>query len=1112
LLNFLTGETVIEYNESQVSDAFAISIAATLESILLGISNKDVVSYSYGFITGQDSARFSEWNHLTPFTKMECVHNLIEAKALENPTAEAIVSWDGNLSYAELDKLATQGATILIEAGVKPQDFVPFAYEKSLWAIVAQLAIIKAGAAFVPLDPLFPVNRIEDILLATQAKIVVTSEKSQNRFISLTEKVVVLSEASISDAKDLEPCHFTAPSVTPDDPVFVLFTSGSTGKPKGIIHKHGAISTHGLSWVNTGYVGKRIFQFASWIFDVSIIDMVTALISGACLCIPSEEDRRGNIVGVMNQMRVDYAIFTPLLAAVLQPSDVPHLKILAVGGEALAQETLNKWADSVKFVQIYGPAEVGISHFVQLHPESMPANLIGHLMPNCCSWIVDPDDPHRLLPPGAVGELVIFSSSLAKGYLNDEVKTGAAFLEKLIWTSKFAPWLANGFRIYRTGDLLRYNTTLFDGSVEFIGRKDHQIKLRGQRIEPNEIELHLSKIQGVSNALVMVPKVGIFTGELVAIVQMGGDTSYEDGNMHLQIACFTSLSITTMTKSLKNSLPEYMIPSRCLNVQKIPVLPSLKIDRSRVKSWLTQISEIEAHEVDSNGKLTWIGYEIDPNDSTALELSQKIEVLTRKHNSDRAFTLKGHDFRIQDTGIDSIKIMSLSLHIERTYGIRTPISVLLHPDTTVCILSQAITDTISSSSCLIPKKSINVKHETTKYITMMENLVADQKSLSRSDSDSGTTTSESTVSHNVFITGATGFLGRSLLGHLLLDDNIEIFALVRSNTVENGMARLIQAAILAGWWDEKYRSRIQIWPGDLGVPNLGLATDHLTRLYSNIYTIIHCGAVVNYSIDYTNLVDANILSTISLLEVLASSERLSSFIFVSGGSQPSDSTDLSEIQVVERIGYANGYAQSKFIAEQVVHSTMSQDVFKDKRLSIVKPGYIIGPRKSGAANISDFLWRMVAGCIEIGGYNKDTSETWLFVSDVDKVSSAILNIFLNQESHSKPDCTQLILDGILFDDLWLLLRDDFGYYLKALASDVWMKKLKKTILDKGEDHLLFPLIEELEMSQEVFGQNSGNEHVIRQKTDSIEVKDILKKNIETLIGSGFLPHPPASFN
>jgi acyl-coenzyme A synthetase/AMP-(fatty) acid ligase len=150
---------------------------------------------------------------------------------------------------------------------------------------------MKCGAMFVPIGPEIPPNRIREILDATNASLVVTSDQLEEKLRPLAPKTIVLSASSVEGVKASALQNFDSVKTVPEDPMFVLFTSGSTGKPKGIIHKHGAISTHGLSWINTGLVGKRVFQFSSWIFDVSIIDMVTTLISGGCLCIPHENNR-----------------------------------------------------------------------------------------------------------------------------------------------------------------------------------------------------------------------------------------------------------------------------------------------------------------------------------------------------------------------------------------------------------------------------------------------------------------------------------------------------------------------------------------------------------------------------------------------------------------------------------------------------------------------------------------------------------------------------------------------------------------------------------------------------------------------------------------------------
>ncbi|KAL9132491.1 MAG: hypothetical protein Q9175_006330, partial [Cornicularia normoerica] len=538
----------------------------------------------------EDKQKMISWNPEDPFAQAEktCMHHLVNAKAREIPAYEAICAWDGSLAYAQLEKLATVVAHRLIGLGVGPGIYVPFAYEKSLWTVVATLGILKAGGAFVPLNPQDPKARLGEILMNINADIVVTVDSLVPKFEDLVKYVVVVSAKTVFDD---EPEHNVinisdAVAVGPTDPIFVLFTSGSTGQPKGMIHEHGAICTHAVAHGEAmHYHGARVLQFAAHTFDVAIMDIFTTLIYGGTICIPSEEDRRNNIIGVINSMEANHAILTPSFAGLIEPSEVPSLKTLAIGGEALPQDRIQRWAEKVSLISIYGPAEAGICLITPLYARTRPET-VGYPLRNSSCWLVDPDDVDCLVPIGAVGELVVAGPSLARGYLNNEAKTRTSFFESPAWAVGLGLGLK---RFYRTGDLLRYNTDSFDGSYEFVGRKDSQIKLRGQRIEPGEVEHHIgARIPGVAVSMVTRPEEGCFSGELVAVVQMRGTSTKSSGVRHEAIRLVTDqpLSIETFRGHLSKTLSNYMIPTVCLVINFMPLVPSLKIDRRAVNAWL----------------------------------------------------------------------------------------------------------------------------------------------------------------------------------------------------------------------------------------------------------------------------------------------------------------------------------------------------------------------------------------------------------------------------------------------------------------------------------------------------------------------------------------------
>lgn len=729
------------------------------------------------------------------------MHYLVEAVARSNAHAEAVCAWDGSLTYSNLNYLSSLAARRLGKLGVGPGVYVPFAFEKSLWTVVATLAILKAGGAFVPLDPNHPTSRLQEILASTNAPLVVCSELFASRFMDLGKRVVVISARTTPLQKAKTSSDLFSPLVHPRDPIFVLFTSGSTGKPKGMVHEHGAICTHAITHGQVmGYHGARVLQFAAHTFDVAIIDIFTTLIFGGCVCIPSEEERQMDIVGAINNMRADYAILTPSFARLIKPLEVPTLKTLAVGGEALPQDGLREWLDKVSLIQIYGPAEVGICLTMEMDLNTR-AETVGFPLPNCSCWLVDTSDPHRLVPVGAVGELIVAGPSLAREYLNDEARSRASFLENLSWAKSLG--LADA-RFFKTGDLLRYNTDSFDGSFDFVGRKDAQLKVRGQRVEPGEIEHHIACIPGVAISMVARPDRGCFAGQLVAIVEMRSEVSSQVRTEPISLCPDQSITLQHLKSHLSKSLPLYMIPTVCLVIRSMPFVPSLKINRKMVEAWLSDMSTAPSKMAEAS----MVDLKCSPLSSTeltAIVISNKVAELVASTDCERRTVLSNHDFNLQVTGVDSIQIITLYMFLQKSYGVKIPMNRLLDSTLTIRELAKVIDCRNNPNQCDKALHRIDVYQ---KYEIFSQGLFRTTvESLNHRLNGKHETGSDLRL--NFFVTGATGYLGSGILQALMERPHINVFAHVRCEEESSGLRRIIKSGTDMGWWRDDYVSRIQ---------------------------------------------------------------------------------------------------------------------------------------------------------------------------------------------------------------------------------------------------------------------------------------------------------------
>lgn len=270
----------------------------------------------------------------------------------------------------------------------------------------------------------------------------------------------------------------------------MVFTSGSTGVPKGVVTTHqnfASAATHQEEVLRIRQ-RTRVFDFVSYSFDVSWSNTLQTLIFGGCLCIPSETERRNDIVGAFNRMQCDYAYFTPSVARSLDPSSLPRLRVLAMGGEPIPNTEVARWVQAEAILGIYGPAECAQGLTFTLLKSQSRQNYVGYSF-GARTWLVKPGRPDCLAAIGTVGELLIEGPTVSQGYFRDSEKTAAAYIHNPPWLLQGAPGhLGRQGILYKTGDLLRYSS---NGSLEFIGRKDGLVKLRGQRIELAEVEYHV---------------------------------------------------------------------------------------------------------------------------------------------------------------------------------------------------------------------------------------------------------------------------------------------------------------------------------------------------------------------------------------------------------------------------------------------------------------------------------------------------------------------------------------------------------------------------------------------------------------------------------------------
>ncbi|KFY13765.1 hypothetical protein V492_03046, partial [Pseudogymnoascus sp. VKM F-4246] len=431
----------------------------------------------------QDLHDIWTWNATVPEAVDACVHDLIAERTAQQPDAPAICAWDGDLTYHELDELSTRLAHQLVGLGVGPNVIVPLCFEKSMWTAVAMLAVMKAGGASVAMDSSQPEERLRSIVQQVKPIVVVSSAANEALAGRLSAAAVLVVDAqhlNRAEGND-EAGSRRLPKVKSSDTLYIVFTSGSTGTPKGAMSTHMNFSSaihHQQS--KLGFNSRsRVYDFASYSFDIVWLNILHSLTCGGCLCVPSESDRKNNISASMEHMQVNYSDMTPSTARLIDPTSVPTLQTLILAGETISVDDVQRWPLQVKVVKAYGPAEcTDLATVATADPTAASQSEIGKGLA-ITTWVVN--QHMGICPIGSTGELVLEGPLVGAGYLSDPEKTATAFVRD-------PPWLLQGHeggagrrgRLYRTGDLVRYNR---DGTLVFIGRKDAQVKIRGQRVE-----------------------------------------------------------------------------------------------------------------------------------------------------------------------------------------------------------------------------------------------------------------------------------------------------------------------------------------------------------------------------------------------------------------------------------------------------------------------------------------------------------------------------------------------------------------------------------------------------------------------------------------------------
>lgn len=1082
-----------------------------------------------------DQVQLCEWELPGPSRVDYTIHGLVKLQSQIRPEEQGVCAWDGTFTYEEIQQLSDTGAIRLRAMGIGQGAIVPIFLERSKWLVIAMIAVIKTGAAFVLLDQTATYDRNRSICNTVAAQWIVTSAACMEYCESFAPQLLLVSDQVVRGNgiqptpvdNDLDSAHHV-------ELLYVVFTSGSTGNPKGVEIEHGSYCSALVAQREKLHIGAgtRVLQLSSYAFDSFAVEIFTTLCSGGCVCIPSAEELAGGIGTAIRQYRAEWICLTPSMLRLIMPSDVPSLKTVVAVGETLQSSQVAAWATAVTLLCGYGPSECCTGAAVHtIHGVSVDPRNIGRGM-GCSLWVVDQHDHNRLMPIGAIGELILQGRIVGRGYLNEPEKSSSVFLDRTEWSSNMSS--SSGERLYKTGDLVRLN---HDGTCLFLGRKDHQVKLRGQRLNLMEVEHHLTETLGSQFTMIMADIIKPSTGEndggshpiLVAMVETSNKEMFStstsqvatcNGDLFVSSSSRFAHTVSQVEQKLSVTVPAVMIPSLWFLTRRMPLTISGKADRRQVRAAVELLSPEMFLTLGCTGAQAR-----DPplavTETIAWGVSEVVaDVLRSRLKVDRSRVV-GKNFTLSRTGLDSIDMMAISVAISSRFDVRLSVRPLFRAGLTIRDVALMISMPPAMQALKAgPSVTMDLWGE---YQIMREKIrsicVKSQKLRNSNGLFVGPNEIIPRTGH-VLLTGGTGFLGTHILKALLEDPRVQsVTALVRAESDTLAMRRIVQSAHGAGWWRESYRNQIRAWKGCLSKPCLGLSECRWKTLCGRgnmeegFDSVIHNGAWVHWGQDYHKLQSVNTESTISLLRALTQVVYPVAFTYVSA-LLPGCPVMDDDRSVAEVLSTSDGYSQSKFMSELAIKEFQRESYSKNLHVNIIRPGWIIGSTDIGMANMGDYVWRVVGSAVACGVYNNEEDpNSWIYISPVDLVAGLITSQTLDgpraaMESHTDgPQSPQItsIIDGLAAPDFWRAVSTAysqiFGGHLQPCQGSSWLQRMKGSMMATGEEHLLWPVFDLLESDNGRLGSSCAERVELPATLRSLLFHSVVQ-NVKSICSSG----------
>ncbi len=932
------------------------------------------------------------------YPRDKCVHQLFEEQVVKTPNNLALKFGDKSFTFAELNELANGLAVELQIQGVGNGDVVAIISKRGYHIVVAMLAIFKCGAAYLPIDYNYPTDRINTIATDANCKVILTYDVDYS-----ADNVFVIPE-SITPIKDNPVC-----TVNPKDICGIIYTSGSTGTPKGtLLHHQGLVNyTFGNDALYEG--GSCNIGFAIYTFDAFFLDLIPPMLRGKTAVMATEEEQFNQIAFenlIKNNPECNLFI-TPakFKQFVDNRRDMDFYKkihSICIGGEVFPQEFIGMFSENTKVYNVYGPTEC--SMWMLECPVISEDVTLGKPMGNVQVYILDKNNMPT--PIGVTGELCIAGEGVGAGYLNRPELTAEKFIDNPFGEGK----------LYRTGDLAYWRE---DGNIVYVGRNDFQVKIRGLRIELEEIESAICSIDGISQAVVLVRK-NNEGRQLICAFYTGAEVEAKDIRSHIG-----------------KKLPKYMLPHICTHLDEMPMTTSGKINRKA-------LPEIDLTNIANDTEY------VVPETQMQKELCKLIEVVL-------GTTPVGITDDFFDLGGDSLKAIEFvsKAHNEGIYFNLQ--NVFDYP--TVKELCECIEngDKQVISFVDVDFTAVNKVLEKNK----VEHITVPQKT------DVG----------NILLAGATGYLGIHILADYLDNDNGTAYCLVRGKDKADSTKRLQE--LINFYFGNKYAdmNRIEVIWADLQKDKFGLSENEYSDLLGKVDTVINCAASVKHYGSYKYFYEANVETTKRLIEFCKESGAKlihTSTLSVSGNTF-GDAFD-GYISETEKHFYEsslyidqpldNVYGRSKFEAEKAVLDAISDGL----QANIMRMGNLTNRLSDGQFqknHESNAFLQRVKGVLELGLFPeyliKDTNYSEF--TPIDEAANAVMTI----ARHFSAEQTVFHINSIkvVYFDKLVNIINQLGYDLKLVNGTIFTEALRQTAKQTGMEHIFETFINDMDENDQL---------------------------------------------